>query len=324
MAFVFPARSPRRAALAPAVLACVLVAACGGSDRRPDASASARVAGVALTAEDRAVWRPAPPDRSAVPVLLYHGVAPVAAFSSRADAGYGLDPDDFAKQMVLLHHAGYRTITLDSYVRFLRGEPVRLPARPLLLTFDDARTDSFTGADAVLRKLRFNAIMFVDVGAVERGDREYLTWAQLAAMQRSGRWDLQLHAGRGHHNIRYGDAPRDVGPYYAYRAADEGIADWRKRVFSDLEWAQRRIAANVPGYRPLAFAPPYGNYGQAATNDSRVPRELGAWLAERYAAIFTQDRTILSRRGTGHPLGRLQVTRRMTGGELHAALVARR
>ena len=83
-------------------------------------------------------------------------------------------------------------------------KPVDLPPRPLLLTFDDARADSWTGGDGILKKLDFTAVMFVDVGRVDAGDREYLTWNELESVQESGRWQLQLHSGKGHKQIQYG------------------------------------------------------------------------------------------------------------------------
>ena len=50
------------------------------------------------------------------------------------------------------------------------------------------------------------------------------------------------------------------------------LGGWRERVFSDITYGEEQLAAHVRGYRPLAFAPPYGNYGQAGTNDRRIPR----------------------------------------------------
>ena len=47
--------------------------------------------------------------------------------------------------MVLLDHAGYETITLEKFVRFVKREDVSLPPRPLLLTFDGGRRASWTG-----------------------------------------------------------------------------------------------------------------------------------------------------------------------------------
>ena len=312
--------SRRRAADAVACLALSLgLASCGDTGAAPAPSRTpAPAPEVVLTDEDREVWARLPPDRSQVPVLLYHGVAPANEFSDEADAGYGIDPDDFAKQMTLLHHAGFRTITLDEFVGFVQGERVELPPRPLLLTFDDGRADSWTGGDGILGELGYNAVMFVDAGRVEDGDDEYLTWDELVGLERDGRWELQLHSGEGHRQIRYGPGEDDYGPFYAYRKEGESHVDWRERAFTDIEWGAERLAENVEGATPLAFAPPYGNYGQEGTNDPRIPEELLAWLLDRYAVVFTQDRSGFARPGRENPFGRFQVARSTTGGELHA------
>jgi len=248
-----------------------------------------------------------PSDGSVVPVLLYDRVAQVS---------------DFARQMALLDHAGYETITLDDLVRFAKGDAVSLPPRPLLLTFDGGRLDSWTGSDAILRELGFGAVVFVDVGRVEEKDPEYLTWEELNTLQRSGRWDVQLQSGTGHRRIRYGPAPDEVGPFYAYRGSEEVLGGWRERVFSDITYGEEQLAHHVRDYRPLAFAPPYGNYGQAGTNDRHIPRELLARLEDSFEVIFTQDRSGFARPGARNPLGRIEVARDVTDRELHALLAS--
>jgi hypothetical protein len=307
----------------------VALAACGPSRDEsadePAARTPADAPRVVLTADDRELWAPGPPDRSVVPVLLYYGVAPVSGFSKRADADLGIDPQDFGRQMALLHHARYKTITLDEFVRFIRREKVSLPPRPLLLTFDGARLDSWTGSDGILRQLGFKAVLFVDVGRVEAEDPEHLTWRELNALQRSGRWDVQLQSGTGgHRQIRYGPAPDDVGPFYAYRGSEEVLGGWRERVFSDITYGEEQLSFHVRGYRPLAFAPPYGNYGQTGTNDRRIPRELLARLLESFEVVFTQDRSGFASPGAPNPLGRIEITRDVTEGELRAELMSAR
>jgi peptidoglycan/xylan/chitin deacetylase (PgdA/CDA1 family) len=301
---------------------CLLVPACGGSSDETASRTAQPTPEVVLTAEEKRVWAPLPPDRSAVPVLLYHGIGPESAFSDPADASYGIDFDDFAKQMTMIAHAGYQTIDLETFRRFVQGEAVELPPRPLLLTFDDARADSWTGSDGILETLGFNAVMFVDVGRVDDGEPEYLTWQELETLEESTRWELQLHSGRGHQQVQYGPDPDDFGPFYAYELEGEDFDAWQERVRSDIEWGQDELAGEIRAYRPLAFAPPYGNYGQDGTNDPRIPEDLLGWLTERYGAVFTQDRNALARRGSGQPLGRIQVTRGLTGGDLHAALLS--
>ena len=317
----------RASAAAVAILtcgACLGVVACGGSKDEASAPPASRTPipapTVTLTSEEKQVWAKLPPDRSAIPVLLYHGIGPESDFSNAADASYGIDADDFAKQMTEIHHAGYQTIDLQTFIDFVGKKHVDLPPRPLLLTFDDARADSWTGGDAILKKLNFTAVMFVDVGRVDAGDREYLTWKELESAQGSGRWQLQLHSGKGHVQIQYGPGDDDFGPFYAYKKQGEDFDGWQKRVRSDIEWGQRTLADHIAAYKPLAFAPPYGSYGQDGTNDPKIPDDLLGWLSNRYDAIFTQDVNFHVRPGDGPPLGRSQITRDTTGGELHDRL----
>jgi peptidoglycan/xylan/chitin deacetylase (PgdA/CDA1 family) len=222
----------------------------------------------------------------------------------------------------MIAHAGYQTVDLETFVRFVQGETVDLPPRPLLLTFDDARADSWTGGDGILEELGFNAVMFVDVGRVEDGDPEYLTWDELDIVRESGRWDLQLHSGEGHQQIKYGPGEDDYGPYYAYEEEGEDFDDWQDRVRSDIEWGQETLSDHIEGYEPLAFAVPYGNYGQDGTNDDRIPGDLLGWLTDRFDTVYTQDVNALARPGADQPLGRIQVTRATAGGDVHARLLS--
>jgi peptidoglycan/xylan/chitin deacetylase (PgdA/CDA1 family) len=272
-----------------------------------------------LTAEERSVWRPLPVTRAGIPVLLYHGIGDASEFRNPSDAAYGVARADFAKQLELLRAGGYETISLDEFRRFHAGEQLDLPPRPLLLTFDDALAGSFDGADAALREFGWTAVMFVDVGAVDAATPGYASWERLRAAQRSGRWEMQLHSGRGHRNIAH-DAQGTLGPFYAYRnARHESLGDWWTRVRDDLEWGEARLSVEVPGYRRLSFAPPYGNFGQLATNDDRIPERLGNWLRARFGMVFVQEPARYARPGDGL-VPRLQITRRMAGGEIHAWL----
>ncbi len=285
----------RRAGAVPiAALACVCIAsgACGGSDAPRDPRSPVPAPEVVLSAEDRARWSQGEPRRAAVPVLVYRRVAPSA----------------FARQMALLDHAGYDTIALDDFVRFVRRDPVRLPPRPIMLTFDGARLESWTATDSVLRDRGFGAVVFVDVGRVEEEDPAHLSYRELGRLQASGRWDVQLQSGTGNRRIRYGPARGDVGPFYAYRGGDEVLGGWRERVFSDVTYGEDQLRHHVRGYRPLAFAPPYGNYGQAGTNDRRIPKLLLERLELSFAAVFTQDRDGFAAPGVRNPLGRFEVT----------------
>ena len=89
---------------------------------------------------------------------------------------------------------------------------------------------------------------------------------------------------------------------------------------TDVEWGQGRLADEITSYAPLAFAPPYGSYGQDGTNNAEIPGALLGWLSARYQAVFTQDRNALARPGAGQPLGRIQVVRTTADDELYDKL----
>ena len=114
---------------------CVCLAACGDSTRPPAAPAEPDAArtplpapDVALSSDEQQVWAKLPPDRSAIPVLLYHGIGPESNFSNAADASHGIGTEDFAKQMTMIHHAGYQTIDLQTFIDFVREEAGRSTA----------------------------------------------------------------------------------------------------------------------------------------------------------------------------------------------------
>lgn len=306
----------RALTLIASLVAIVALSGCGSEHRPPIVLPLS----VHLTAHERAVWQPLRLSHTGIPVLLYHGIGERSDFDSPADAAYGVTQPNFAKQMALLHVAGYQTISLEQFRAYVAGEHVDLPPHPFLLTFDDSLDNSFRGADAALRQLRWTAVMFVDVGSVEERHPRYASWDEIAAAQRSGRWEMQLHAGRGHHNIAY-DAAGTTGPFYANRVLPrEDIGAWQRRVVSDLNWGASRLAAHVPGYRALSFAPPYGNFGQLATDDPQIPTLLGGWLRKRFGLVFVQQPAQYAGRGET-VVSRLQITRKMTGGDLHAWLL---
>ena len=95
------------------------------------------------------------------------------------------------------------------HVRPLRAGRVRRPAAAAAPPHLRRRSGGLLdGRRRHPGRARFNAVMFVDVGRVEDGDPEYLTWDELDTVRESGRWELQLHSGEGHQQIQYGPGRR--------------------------------------------------------------------------------------------------------------------
>jgi hypothetical protein len=241
--------------------------------------------GDVLSPAQRAQFTPLPAFTGAIPVLVYHGI------NDAAD-GYSVTRRAFAAQMQMLRAAGFRSISIAQYDRFQRGDSTGLPARPVLITFDDGRLDSFRGADQILAREGFRATMFVITGQIERKNPFYLDWTELHRMQDSGRWDIQPHAYRGHVLITV-DPHGDYRPFYAMRrylrsTGEESFADYQRRVALDLFTLAQQFKNQAIDVHALAV--PYGDYGQQdAGNDPRVAPFALSLMRSQFGTVFVQD-----------------------------------
>jgi peptidoglycan/xylan/chitin deacetylase (PgdA/CDA1 family) len=249
---------------------------------------------VTLTARERAAMPAFEPGMGAIPVLVWHGIGP-------ARDGYTVSQRAFARQLALLRSLGFESISTAQYAAWRARTPVALPAKPVLLTFDDGRLDSYRGADLVLAREHMRAAMFVITGRIRSSDPAYLTWAELHAMARSGRWDVEPHAADGHTLVPTDDHGGRA-PFYAARrftrsGGQETLAGWEARTTTDVLAARGDLLAQ--GMTPHVFALPYGDYGLQGA-DPDVPRLLSELLTRQFGTFFTQpDDPGYSRPGAG-------------------------
>jgi peptidoglycan/xylan/chitin deacetylase (PgdA/CDA1 family) len=221
--------------------------------------------------------------RGQIPVLLWHGVGP-------ARDGYTVTQAEFARQIELLKRLGYESISTRQWADFRAGRTAGLPEKPILLTFDDGRLDSYRGADRVLQRAGMRAAMFVITQEIEKANPFYLTWEELHAMRDSGRWDVEPHAHAGHHELAIASDGKHA-PFYAARRYTrsqglETLAAWEARVSADLFTLRERFADH--GIEPQAFAVPYGDYGQRGANDRAIPGLMSGLLTRQFGNWFVQ------------------------------------
>jgi peptidoglycan/xylan/chitin deacetylase (PgdA/CDA1 family) len=250
---------------------------------------------VKVSARERAAMPPFEIAAGGIPVLVWHGIGP------QRD-GYTVTQHAFARQLALLRGLGFESIGSAQYAAFRAHKPVKLPAKPILLTFDDGRLDSYRGADLVLERERMRATMFVITGRIKDvSDDAVLTWAELHEMHRSGRWDIEAHGDSGHRLIPT-DGHGGRAPFYAARrftrsTGYESLADWEARTTTDV--LATRSDLLVQGFAPHLFALPYGDYGQHRP-DTEIPRLLSALLERQFGTFFTQPgEPAYSRPGSG-------------------------
>lgn len=89
---------------------------------------------------------------SVVPVLMYHHVSPTPGLIT-------VSPAHFAAQMRWLKRQGYTTLKLDALAGFLAGEPV--PAKSVVVSFDDGYLDNWVYAHPVLEQYGLHAVLFL-------------------------------------------------------------------------------------------------------------------------------------------------------------------
>ena len=234
--------------------------------------------------------------RGVVPVLVYHGIAPQP---STGDV-YSIGQAEFARHMAMLDRNGFNAISIEQYAAFVAGDVEGLPNRPILITFDDGRLDSFQGADAVLKRHDMRATMFAITANAVTAKPGYLNWPQLREMAAGGRWDVQFHAHAGH--VRIATGPRgQTGPYYANLLYRNGIRErfsaFKRRVTSDIQLGLQLMENEIPSFEPVAFAVPFSDYGQQHTNYAPIPAWEIGWLRGTFQAVFIQDKRVFNAPG---------------------------
>jgi peptidoglycan/xylan/chitin deacetylase (PgdA/CDA1 family) len=114
-----------------------------------------------------------------LPIAMYHSVAPVVPEGNRLIVSV----KTFERQMAFLKKNGYNAVTLDEAARMI-NEKNRIPARTIVLTFDDGNRDNYTYAFPILKKYRIPATIFIIVSKV--GEPDKLNWEQIKEMRDSG------------------------------------------------------------------------------------------------------------------------------------------
>jgi peptidoglycan/xylan/chitin deacetylase (PgdA/CDA1 family) len=253
---------------------------------------------------------PVPAYRDGVLVLCYHDL------TTKPHNEYTVAPRAFAAQMSALKQAGFHTISAEEFARFNSGAPVRLPSRPLLITFDDGAKGTWIYADRVLAQLGFQATVFLITGDVSHHQPYYLDWPEVEAMKETGRWSFGSHTAEGH-GLVAADNSGDTGPFLTNRLWLPGedrletLGEYRTRVSADLDRSIEEVVAHgLP--RPSLFAFPFSAVSEP-TNDPVIGPMLLHLLTTRFSALLdnTTSATLIAPEQRG-PLPRVEVFQNTT------------
>jgi peptidoglycan/xylan/chitin deacetylase (PgdA/CDA1 family) len=134
-----------------------------------------------------------------VPILMYHHIAPPSPSDDAIRKDLTVSPSDLDDQLRYLKGHGYEPILMDTLMRNLTlGEA--LPAKPVVLTFDDGYDDNYAYALPLLSKYGFRGTFFVMTDPVDARRSEYMSWDQVREMSVLG-MEMEPHS-RSHPDLR--------------------------------------------------------------------------------------------------------------------------
>lgn len=241
-------------------------------------------------------------DVTSIPVLAWHqvdaGCPPSAAECDAKGNDETVSRAQFTAELSWLKSQGYQSVTAGQYAAWAAGRKVALPAKPVLLTFDDGTVNSYTDTTAVLKDLGFNAVTFIVsqfADGATAGQSPYagwdMTWAQLRALPPEV-WSFAFHAGSHGHSVTF---PQNKGCTYYYPCqlpAETGAA-YQARVSGEITAGRLALRRELGSRLDSAmWAVPWNDIAQQGNLpvSGRDPaRWLAAWAASQFQMIFIQD-----------------------------------
>ena len=135
--------------------------------------------------------------RKQVPILCYHQIRDWKATDSKRAKDYIVPVAVFKEQMKMLADSGYHSISPEELYDYLtKNKP--LPAKPVMLTFDDTDLGQFTEGFPELKKYGFKGVFFIMTVSIGRPN--YMNKDQIKTLFDAGHtigshtWD--------HHNVK--------------------------------------------------------------------------------------------------------------------------
>lgn len=172
-----------------------------------------------------------------LPILMYHYLSEPPAGADIYRRDLSVTPEQFAAHLDRLLTEGYTTISFYQFLEYLTlGSP--LPAKPVILTFDDGYRDNFVNAFPALKERGMVATFFVVTDFLDEERPAYLTWEMAREMLAAG-MSIESHS-RNHASLA---------------GKDDDYLVWQ--ALGSLETLQFEL-----GVRPRFVSYPAGEYDQ--------------------------------------------------------------
>ena len=125
--------------------------------------------------------------RKQVPILCYHQVRNWKERDGKVGKDYIVEVQNFKDQIKMLVDSGYHTILPDQLYAYL-NTGAALPAKPIMLTFDDTDLDQFTTVNPILKKHGYKAVYFIMTVSIGKKGKfvDYMSSDQIKQLSDEG------------------------------------------------------------------------------------------------------------------------------------------
>ncbi|TWD94588.1 endo-1,4-beta-xylanase [Neobacillus bataviensis] len=173
-----------------------------------------------------------------IPVLLYHRIV-----QTPSNQWTDTSTDHFKQAMQYLDDNGYTTLSAEEYVNIMEGKETA-PAKPVLLTFDDATPDFVTTALPVLKQYNMKSVLFVVSSWI--GGNYSMSLAQLQSLVNEPSVSIENHS-KTHNDKIWGNGAAGTSSMTTEQATDEIVT------------ANTYLKA-LTSKDPVLLAYPYGSF----------------------------------------------------------------
>lgn len=178
------------------------------------------------------------------------------------------------EQLAWLRENGYQPVTVDQILAARNGGP-ELPAKAIMLSFDDGYASFYTRVMPILRSYNWHALLApvgswvdtplnqpVDFAGTPRPRSDFLTWQQVREIAQSGLVEIAAHTDANHKGV-LANPQGNLQPAATTRRFDpathryETEAQFQARMRTDVTAISNKIRA-VTGKAPRVWVWPYG------------------------------------------------------------------
>lgn len=191
-----------------------------------------------------------------VPIIMYHEVKNTCAGKDV------ITPYEFESDLKYLKENSYTTITMTDLINHVYKK-TPLPAKPVILTFDDGYYNNYVYVFPLLKKYNMKIVLSIigkntdDFSRIEDINLNYshVTWNEINEMMKSGLVEIQNHT-YDLHSIK-------SGRFGCGKEFGESQQHYEKVLTDDIQRLQNE-AALYTQYTPNTFTYPYGKVSDAS------------------------------------------------------------